>query len=301
MAAVETNVLDAHDGYVTKVEAAVDGARRTYELTHKPAQVGDLVRSKADCCFIKAGEFYVNKYNGAIGYGVGGIGVVGYGNAEVFAKVQPAAPRLHVGQLAKVVSAENFDIGDTVRIVEDDGSDVPYKAERLSDGYTDWGRVCRFSSYTPQAGDELTVSGVDYVLRDRKAQVGEKIISLESQYIGDVRESTDIYTTFGFDRAQFHGKYLVLSPKACVQPANFTWINAAESETEDEGEDEAESAETRTLIIREKDGLQHEVESEVTADHFIMNYGDFDDEFIEHPALWIRVADIASITAKGAN
>jgi hypothetical protein len=261
MAAVETNVLDAHDGYVTKVEHG----GQAYELTHKPAQVGDLVRMYQDVCAdTTPGGFYEvygidsddgdvmisddaehDHYWGASYYDVFAP------TAQSSAKVTPSKPRLKVGQLAKVVSAHNFDIGDIVRIVGDDGSNVPYNAERLSDGYTNWGIACRFAPYTPQAGDDLTVAdangaGVDYTLEARRATAGERVIVVErfSTYdndcsIGEIHVcQLDDYHELGLaistDKAEVmkHHRYLVLSPKKPAQA--FTWISADEGEAEDE-------------------------------------------------------------------
>jgi hypothetical protein len=252
MAAVETNVLEAHDGYVTKVEAAVDGARRTYELTHKPAQVGDLVRAKESGLDITEGAVKraVKSDVGVHFYDdVGDWDGWTHDKFDVFAKATPAAPRLHknrlgVGQLAKVVSAHNFDIGDVVRIVGDDGSNVPYKAERLSDGYINWGIARRFAPYTPQAGDELTVDGVEYTLEARKAAVGEQVIVIQSAMFFEIGQIFEVEkTNFAVpavglrnDGNVLDGKYLVLEPKASAKPADFTWISADEDESEDEAE-----------------------------------------------------------------
>jgi cytochrome c1 len=255
MAAVETNVLDAHDGYVTKVEAAVDGARRTYELTHKPAQVGDLVRAQKDGSDITKGAYYraTKTLNTATMFADdnGDNNGLKNENLEVFEKVAPAAPRFEVGQLAKVAAEKDghqFDIGEIVKVTHKyaEGS---YRAHSL-DGESSWAvGDYEVKPYTPQAGDELTVSGAEYTLRDRKAQTGEKVIVTDNstngfaensivEAVNDAAEFSGEIVDDAYAGDQFlsTGQYLVLEPKKVAPFDNITWISAAESEAEDESE-----------------------------------------------------------------
>lgn len=69
------------------------------------------------------------------------------------AKTEPSKPeRLRVGEYARVVEYDHhaFSYGDIVKIIEDDGSCVPYLAEKLSTGRTAWAEANRFVRATDE-------------------------------------------------------------------------------------------------------------------------------------------------------
>jgi methyl coenzyme M reductase subunit D len=115
---------------------------------------------------------------------------------EVRDEAKAETPKFKVGDLAKVVGGKvpshyGFNSGETVKISAiRDFEKYPFIVNKLSDN-----RACELSSeelepYTPQAGDVLTVDGVEYRLVERKAEVGEKVIVIknENDHTADINE-----------------------------------------------------------------------------------------------------------------
>ena len=143
------------------------------------------------------------------------------------------------GDLARIVDSYNENFGkdgDIVRIIRDQytkksGTYVKYESidgEKI--GVWD---AHRFEPYTPAAGDTIKLEGAPYVLADRKAEVGEKVIinGMHDNHIGSVLESVsngDIFTVeYSCDLikagegAFSKSEYLVLEPKSALEPVPF--------------------------------------------------------------------------------
>lgn len=308
-------VIEMNNGEVTKV--TYNGEE--YTKVDGDAEVGDLIQPNSTWDSCTNGAYYecVN----LDGEGDACIGTDGgYTSAnfrycyEVFRKVnesttgKPKGERLKVGDLAKVISDENYAVkrGDIVKVNEDDN--VPY-VTRISDGLKYALKQSEMERYTPQAGDKLTIDGVEYTLEERSAEVGEKVIvvnTLDNRWEnGEIHEAK--YDSFG-GILIYHEEGLNVTHKKHAKMYDREYIVLSPTTTESEVEAVMSEPTPITFVIKTKTGDTFEVLAEdsdiVTVSAFADEYLFQDEEtslvFLDHVDIFVPYENIASISVKGA-
>lgn len=302
-------VIDMNNGEVTKV--TYNGEE--YTKVDGVAKKGDLLLYEENQTYITSGYYEVVRLDTSDDAQIIDEDGDEYDtfddDFEVFRKVnesasdKPTAESLNVGELAKVIKEKddllfhNYDLNDIVKVINIGGEEV-FNCVRLSDSLNQWLYAQYLQRYTPQAGDKLTIDGVEYTLEERMAEAGEKVIvvnSVEDEYSnGEVHvigrdEDGDSAINGVYVSCE---EYLVLSPTVTVS----------------ESESITPEPTPITFVIKTKTGDIHEVLADdsdiVTVSAFAEEYLLQDETtslvFIDHPDVFVPYENINSITVKGA-
>lgn len=124
-------------------EKVAEPAQIKYREVKRPAKVGERIKIvnaiTATKAYANGDEMTVKARQDIVPFGV----VTGEQPVFVYDKeyvvLEPIDERLTVGDIVKTLDENGFcKIGDIVKIVEDDGSGVPYRLESLSGEYAGW-------------------------------------------------------------------------------------------------------------------------------------------------------------------
>lgn len=132
-------------------------------------------------------------------------------------------PKFKVGDLAKVLQGDTaIKTNEILRLTEITNEPYNHYGSSINTGNLSLFADYQLEPYTPQAGDVLTVDGVEYRLVDRKAEVGEKVLVIKNFAYGNYGEIHDVTKSrphcgdISTNKAPLmnDSRYLVLQPTA---------------------------------------------------------------------------------------